>query len=88
MAISSIQQSLNCGSRCDAIPTDLDGPESHCRSHKKTDFLIKNFDPGILWDDFSIYYDIVVCLRLLWLLKLANVILSAFYTWLSAGGYP
>ncbi|KAH9980440.1 hypothetical protein BJV74DRAFT_879340 [Russula compacta] len=45
--------------KCDALPTDLDGPESHQRTHKKTDFLIKNFDPEILWDNFGIQHDIV-----------------------------
>src|ERR1700678_1526443 len=28
---------------------------------RKTDFLLRNFDPGILWDDFGIRSDIVVC---------------------------
>jgi hypothetical protein len=39
---------------------DLDAKGSHRRSHEKTDFLIQNFDPGILWDDFGIKHDIVV----------------------------
>ncbi len=42
------------------MPDDLDGPGSHRRTHEKTDFLIKAFDPGILWDDFGIRHDIVV----------------------------
>ena len=42
------------------MPDDLDGPGSHRRTHEKTDFLIKTFDPGILWDDFGIRHDIVV----------------------------
>lgn len=46
--------------RCDAKPTNLDGPGSHHRLHEKTDFLIKTFDPGILWDDYGIKHDIVV----------------------------
>ncbi|KAF8870790.1 hypothetical protein CPB84DRAFT_1692758 [Gymnopilus junonius] len=37
--------------KCDAKPDNLDDPSSHRRSHEKTDYLIKNFDPGILWDD-------------------------------------
>jgi len=47
--------------RCDAKPTDLDAPGSHQRTHKKTDFLIKNFNPGILWDEYGIQADIIVC---------------------------
>jgi len=42
------------------LSNDLDGPGSHRRSHEKTDFLLKNFDPRILWDDFGIRNDIVV----------------------------
>jgi len=68
------------GSRCDALPTDLDGPGSHCRSHEKTDFLIKNFDPGILWDNFGVRYDIVVRSIILQLLSQDDTILLAFYT--------
>jgi hypothetical protein len=47
-------------SRCDARPTNLDAPGSHRRLHEKTDFLITNFDPGILWDEFGVRHDIVV----------------------------
>jgi len=50
--------------RCDALPDNLDGPGSRRRSHEKTDFLMKNFDPGILWDEYGIRNDIVVCLSL------------------------
>jgi hypothetical protein len=42
------------------MPDNLDGPGSHNRSHEKTDFLIKNFDPGVLWDEFGIRDDVVV----------------------------
>ncbi|KAG5634671.1 hypothetical protein H0H81_001138, partial [Sphagnurus paluster] len=45
--------------KCDVMPDDLDGPGSHRRSHEKTDFVIKKFDPGILWDEFGIWNDIV-----------------------------
>jgi Plavaka transposase len=53
--------------RCDAKPDNLDAPCSHRRTHEKTDFLIKNFDPGILWDEYGIRGDIVVCYFFLWL---------------------
>jgi len=46
--------------RCDAEPNDLDAACSHQRTHEKTDYLIKNFDPGILWDEYGIRADIVV----------------------------
>jgi hypothetical protein len=48
--------------RCDAHPNDLDAEDTRRRSHQKTDFLISTFDPGILWDDFGVRSDIVVCL--------------------------
>jgi hypothetical protein len=47
--------------RCDAQPENLDGPGSHCHSHTKTDFLINKWDPGILWDQFGVRSDIMVC---------------------------
>ena len=50
--------------RCDAKPSDLDNPSSHRHSHEKTDFLISTFDPGILWDEFGIRSDVVVCIKL------------------------
>lgn len=52
-------------SRCDALPKNLDGPGNHRRTHEKTDILINKFDPGILWDDYGIHHDIVVCSTLL-----------------------
>ncbi|KAF8800253.1 hypothetical protein BYT27DRAFT_7227560 [Phlegmacium glaucopus] len=45
--------------KCDSMPTNLDQPGSHRRTHEKTDFLLRNFDPGVLWDDFGIRSDIV-----------------------------
>jgi hypothetical protein len=50
----------SCYARCDARPIDLDAPGSHTRIHERTDFLINNFDPGILWDQHGIWTDIVV----------------------------
>lgn len=47
--------------RCDAEPDDLDAPGSHRRTHEKTDYIIKNFDSGIIWDEYGIRNDIVVC---------------------------
>ncbi|KAH9045837.1 hypothetical protein EDB84DRAFT_1633687 [Lactarius hengduanensis] len=45
--------------KCDALPTDLDGPGSHRRSQEKTDILVKTFDQNILWDDFGLRHNIV-----------------------------
>jgi len=41
--------------RCDAEPKDLDALHgTHDRTHEKTDFLIENFKPDVLWDNFGI----------------------------------
>ena len=48
--------------RCDALPSALDGPGSHRRSHEKTDLLIKTYDSRVLWDDFGVRHNIVVCI--------------------------
>ncbi|KAI9436783.1 hypothetical protein BJY52DRAFT_1130347 [Lactarius psammicola] len=45
--------------KCDALPANLDGPESHRRSHEKTNLLVKTFDPSVLWDDFGLRHNIV-----------------------------
>jgi hypothetical protein len=33
----------------------------HWQTHEKTDYLVKKFDPRIVWDTFGIYEDVVVC---------------------------
>ncbi|KAF9548973.1 hypothetical protein CPC08DRAFT_715543 [Agrocybe pediades] len=45
--------------KCDALPANLDDKNSHRRTHEKTDYLISNFDPGILWTDYGIRSDVV-----------------------------
>jgi hypothetical protein len=42
------------------MPENLDGPGAHCRSHEKTDFLIKSFHPDVVWSEFGIRSDVVV----------------------------
>ena len=52
---------------CDAPARDLDCRQGHPRSHEKTDFLISEFSPGILWNEFGIRSDVVVCcIAVLW----------------------
>ncbi|KAG5636033.1 hypothetical protein H0H81_009333 [Sphagnurus paluster] len=43
--------------KCDAHPDSLDKPALR-RSHRKTEFLISCFDPGILWSDYGIRSDV------------------------------
>ncbi|KAN0134484.1 hypothetical protein V8E53_007630 [Lactarius tabidus] len=45
--------------KCDALPGNLDGAESHQCSHEKTNVLINSFNPHILWDDFGVRHDII-----------------------------
>ena len=57
--------SLTCAYvRCDAHRSNLDGPDSHQCSHEKTDLYIKSYDQRVLWDDFGIRHNIVVCTTL------------------------
>lgn len=60
--LCAIFQSLDC--RCEAPPENLDDSSARLRSHERTDFIIKCFDPGTIWDDFGIRYDVVVCFAL------------------------
>ena len=50
--------------RCEASPNDLDGNfnETRRRRHERTDFIIKCFDPGIVWEKYGIRSDVVVSL--------------------------
>jgi hypothetical protein len=48
--------------RCDAKPANLDAGGARSRSQRKTEFLIDNWDAGILWTDFGVRADIVVSL--------------------------
>lgn len=52
--------SHQCNS-CDAPAKDLDCWQGHPRSHEKTDFLISEFNPQVLWNEFGIRSDVVVC---------------------------
>jgi len=72
--------------RCDAKPNDLDAPGSHRRSHEKTDYLIKNFNPGILWDEYGIRADIVVR-NFYPSLHFVLTFSIAIHTWLSTRRY-
>jgi hypothetical protein len=58
--------SISCF-RCDAPPEKLDDHEARRRSHEITDFLIKNFDRRILWDEYGIRTDVVVRTSIMYL---------------------
>ncbi|KAJ7689175.1 hypothetical protein B0H17DRAFT_1296284 [Mycena rosella] len=45
--------------KCDAHPNALDEEGARLRSQTKTEFLITQFDLGILWDDFGIRSDVM-----------------------------
>ncbi|KAJ6490015.1 hypothetical protein C8R45DRAFT_1138948, partial [Mycena sanguinolenta] len=46
--------------KCDAPPDHLDDAENvHLRTESATDIMIRNFDPGILWDEFGVRSDVV-----------------------------
>ncbi|KAI9430281.1 hypothetical protein H4582DRAFT_2113894 [Lactarius indigo] len=45
--------------KCDVAPDNLDSGTGHRRTHEKTNYLINNFSPAVLWDAFGIYKDVV-----------------------------
>lgn len=71
-------------SRCLAKPNFLDDPSTHCWTHEKTEFLIKSFNPGILWDDYGIWSDMVVSWLFWNTLSNSNCVV-AIHTWISMG---
>lgn len=44
------------------MPEDLDAPGSRRRRHEITDYLISNFDAGLIWSDYGVRADVVVSL--------------------------
>ena len=50
--------------RCRALPNNLDGPDSSDqRSRVHTEFLIGKCELGVLYKDYGIVGDVVVCLQ-------------------------
>ena len=47
--------------RCTAHQNDLDSGGGHCCSHYHTELLVSKLKLGILWDEYSLVGDIVVC---------------------------
>ena len=47
--------------RCEALPDHLDEAGARLRMKTKTETLIRCFDPGILWDEYGVRSDVVVC---------------------------
>ncbi|KAG5219683.1 C2H2-type domain-containing protein [Salix suchowensis] len=45
---------------CDATPDNLDNPNAGLRDHETTQFLIRNFDPGVVWNNFGVCVDVVL----------------------------
>jgi hypothetical protein len=55
---------LMCHSRCTAPVNDLDSGHHACRSQAHTELLVEEFELGMLWDEYGLVGDIVVCLLL------------------------
>lgn len=51
--------------RCDTRPGNLDDFSAHQQTHEKTDILLQLFDLGIVWDEYGLRSDVVVCWTLL-----------------------
>jgi hypothetical protein len=75
-------------SRCDAKPDNLDNKNAHRRSHERTDFLIKCFDPGIIWDEHGIRSDVVVSVLFFPLVFVLTFCPPAFHPWIPTCGHP
>lgn len=72
--------------RCEATPDNLDNPNANLRSHKKTEFLIRKFDSGIIWDNYGVRDDVKVTFNRFFIH--ANQTLLALYFPFSTSGYP
>ncbi|KAN0140688.1 hypothetical protein V8E53_001515 [Lactarius tabidus] len=45
--------------KCESLPKNMVTGVGRRRTHKKTDYLVKKFDPRIVWDAFGIYEDVM-----------------------------
>jgi hypothetical protein len=65
-SIYSYQQKamLMCHSRCTAPANDLDSGQHVRRSQAHAELLVEEFELGMLWDEYGLVGDIVVCLLL------------------------
>jgi hypothetical protein len=53
---------LTCLSRCTAPADDLDGGIYGRCSREHTDVLVETFELGVLWDEYGLVGDVVVCI--------------------------
>ena len=64
----SIYLLFNFVYRCRALPNNLDGPESSDRrSRAHTDFLIGKCELSVLYKDYGIIGNVVVCIQTIWI---------------------
>lgn len=47
--------------RCVARPGNLDAPDARRRTQSTTDFIVRTLDRDILWNDFGLRADVLVC---------------------------
>jgi hypothetical protein len=74
--------------RCNAQPHNLDDFTAHLRTHEKTDLLCQLFNPGIVWDEYGLWSDVVVS----WTILLSDIEITvnislAIYSWIPACQY-
>ena len=69
-------------------PNDLDHEGAHQMSQEKTDHLINAWDPGILWTDFGVHADILVCFMHSSLISKIEAIFIAIHLQFPLGRHP
>ena len=84
---SAMDTLLTCLPRCEALPENLDNPNANLRSQERMEFLLKTFDPGMIWDNYGVCDDVMVSV-LSFFLPSCSETLAAIYTPLSQSGYP
>lgn len=65
---------------CEAIPDNLDDLKALPCCHHKREFLITNFDPGIIWDNYGFRADVIVHDTICFYLYYNNFSHLAFYS--------
>jgi hypothetical protein len=67
--------------RCDAQPENLDNKAAHCQSHERSNFIIPNSDPGIIWLQHGIQSDVIVSILCFFYFCMLILRFVAIHTW-------
>ena len=73
--------------RCTAPANDLDSGQHVRRSQAHAELLVEEFELGMLWDEYGLVGDVVVCFSPLYFMLSDCCLFSAIHQWFSPSRY-